>query len=110
MQKFEIAHRIHQAAGISEDKAAALLDWVLELFKSTLQQGEPINVANFGVFTVRNKVARNGRNPKTGQPLIIPSRRVVIFRASPRLKADVIGVQANPQEAEGSAEGEELTT
>jgi nucleoid DNA-binding protein len=71
MRKIEIAHRMHQEAGISEQEAASLLNWVLELFKSTLQQGEPVSVPNFGVFTVRSKVCRNGRNPRTGQPLII---------------------------------------
>ena len=89
MRKFEIAHRIHQAAGISEEKAAGLLDWILELLKSTMQHGESVSISNFGVFAVRNKSSRNGRNPKTGQPMIISSRRVVIFRASPRLKAEV---------------------
>jgi integration host factor subunit alpha len=102
MVKFEIAHRMHQAAGISEEEAGRLLDWILELFKSTLQKGEPISVPNFGVFTLRNKVARNGTNPKTGQPLIIPSRRVVIFHPSPRLKADVSGVQAEPPAVAGT--------
>ena len=89
MRKNEIAHRMHQAAGISEQEAASLLNWVLELFKSTLQQGEPVSIFNFGVFTVRNKASRKGRNPRTGDELIISSRRVVIFHASPRLKSEV---------------------
>jgi nucleoid DNA-binding protein len=89
VRKIEIAHRIHQEAGISEEEAATLLDWILELFKATLQKGEPISIAKFGVLTVRSKASRNGRNPKTGQPLIISPRRVVTFRASTQLKIAV---------------------
>jgi nucleoid DNA-binding protein len=55
MQKMEIAHRIHQGAGISEKEAAALLDWFLTLLKTTLQQGESISISNFGKFSVRSK-------------------------------------------------------
>ena len=103
MRKIEIAHRMHQEAEISEQEAASLLNWVLELFKSTLQQGEPVSIFNFGVFTVRNKASRRGRNPRTGEELIISSRGVVIFHASPRLKAEVNdGVCPQPQIAEGA--------
>ncbi|HEU0069511.1 MAG TPA: HU family DNA-binding protein [Nitrospiraceae bacterium] len=48
MRKLDIARRIHQEAGISEEQALTLLNWVLELFKSTLQKGEPSTVPGFG--------------------------------------------------------------
>jgi integration host factor subunit alpha len=92
MRKVEIAHRMHQAAGIPEEQAATLVDWVLQLFKSTLQQGEPISIAKFGVFTVRSKVPRRGRNPRTGEEIMISPRRVVVFRASTQLKAEIAGI------------------
>ena len=94
MQKKEIAERIQQAAGISGEQAATLLDQILALLKSTLQQGEPIAIQGFGNFTVRSKRARQGRNPKTGEPIMIPPRRVVSFQASHVLKTDVNSVQA----------------
>jgi integration host factor subunit alpha len=100
MQKIEIAHRIHQAAGISEEIAAAVLNRVLELFKATLRKGEPIVISKFGKFTVRSKAPRPGRNPRTGEAFMIAPRRVVIFHASPHLKAEVGAVQAGPQDAE----------
>src|SRR6185436_12819002 len=100
MQKIEIAHRIHLTAGISEDIAAAVLNVILDLFKATLQKGEPIAIPKFGKFTVRIKAARRGRNPRTGEDLIISPRRVVIFHASAHLKAAVSAVQAEPQDAE----------
>ncbi len=87
MQKIEIAAHIHQQAGISKEEAARLLEWILELFKTTLQAGEPIVIAGFGKFTVRNKHARRGRNPRTGEAVTISARRVVTFHASPQLRA-----------------------
>src|SRR6185295_12329138 len=100
MRKIDIAHRMHQEAGISEQEAASLLDGILELFKSTLQKGEPLAIPKFGTFTVRSKASRRGRNPRTGEELMISSRRVVIFHASAQLKADVSAVQAEMQDAE----------
>jgi len=99
MTKKDIAQRMHQEAGISEQEAATLLDWVLELFKSILQKGEPVSIFNFGVFTVRTKAPRKGRNPRTGEEIMISPRRVVTFRASPQLKTDVNSVQAAQPEA-----------
>jgi integration host factor subunit alpha len=89
MVKKDIAHRLHQEAGISEKDAAALLDWFFELLKTTLQQGESILISNFGTFTVRSKNPRPGRNPRTGEGIMIAARRVVMFSASPRFKGEV---------------------
>ena len=91
MIKADIARRIHQEAGIPEEVAVTLLDGILDLFKATLRKGEPIAIPRFGKFTVRSKAPRRGRNPRTGEELIISSRRIVIFHASAHLKADVEG-------------------
>jgi integration host factor subunit alpha len=86
MQKIDIARRIQQQAGISKEQAARLLDWILELFKTTLQVGEPIIISGFGKFTVRHKHSRRGRNPRTSEAVMISARRVVTFHASPSSK------------------------
>ena len=99
MQKADIATRIHQEAGIPPADAAKVLDWILELFKTTLQAGEPIAIAGFGRFTVRHKRARQGRNPRTGDAVMISARRVVTFQASQLFKAHV-----NSLSEEGAAE------
>ncbi len=101
MRKTDIAQRIHQEAGISKEETTTLLDWILDLVKSTLQKGEPVSIVNFGVFTVHNKAARRGRNPYTGEEVMISPRRAVTFRASTQLKAEVNSVQAEQQVAEG---------
>ena len=99
MQKADIARRIHQQAGISETQAAKLLDQILELLKITLQAGEPITISGFGKFTVRSKGARQGRNPRTGEAVMISARRVVSFRPSLVLKTEMNSVLADRQEA-----------
>ena len=100
MRKLDIARRIHQEAGISEQEAATLLDSILDLFKATLQKGEPIAIQNFGNFTVRAKAPRLGRNPRTGEEIMISPRRVVIFRASAQFKTEVNAVPAEQQDEE----------
>jgi integration host factor subunit alpha len=107
MQKKDIAQRIHQEAEIPEKDAATLLDWILDLVKTTLQQGESISISKFGSFTVRRKAPRKGRNPQTGEELMISPRRVVTFRASPQLKIAVNAVPAERRDVKGlPAEGE----
>ena len=101
MQKIEIAHRIHQTAGISEQEAASLLEWILDLIKATLQKGEPIAIHNFGRFTVRAKAPRVGRNPRTREEVMIPAHRAVTFRASPQLKIEVNAAQVEQPDTEG---------
>jgi integration host factor subunit alpha len=89
MRKADIARSIHQQAGVSEAEAADLLERVLGLLMSTLQRGEPIIITGFGRFTVRMKQPRKGRNPRTGEVLIVPGRKVVTFRPSALWKAEL---------------------
>jgi len=58
MRKIKIANRIHQEAGIPQEKAARLLESIVDLLKPTLQKGEPIIIPNFGKFMVRSKATR----------------------------------------------------
>ena len=98
MRKLDIARRIHQEAGISEEEAATLLDWIFELLKTTLQQGEPISIPGFGKWTVRSKPPRKGRNPRTGEAMMISARRVVTFRPSASLTIEMNSVQVEQPE------------
>ena len=89
MKKADIARSIHQQAGVSEAEAADLLERVLGLLMSTLQRGEPIIITGFGRFTVRMKQPRKGRNPRTGEVIIVPGRKVVTFRPSALWKGEL---------------------
>src|SRR5689334_159587 len=100
MKKADIAIRIHQQAGIPIEEAGKVLDHILEILKTTLQSGEPIMIAGFGKLTVRNKQARMGRNPRTGEPIPISPRRVVSFLASREFKKEINSSSAESTSAE----------
>ncbi len=89
MQKADIARQIQQQARISKEDAASVLERILALLKTTLQGGEPIIISGFGKFTVRNKRPRPGRNPRTGETIMISARRAVTFHASLPFKAEI---------------------
>ncbi len=86
MNKADIARKIHEAAEIDLPQAGEALERVLDLIKTALKNGESIAVANFGTFKVRSKNERRGRNPRTGEEVIIAARKVVRFQASPAFK------------------------
>jgi len=98
MRKKDLARSLHQQGGISQTEAVELLDRILELIKSTLQKGEEIVISGFGKFTVRNKRARQGRNPRTREECVIPAHRVVRFYPSKLFKAAVAAVGQESKE------------
>ena len=101
MTKADIAARIHQQTGLLMSEATTLLEWILEFLKTTLQAGESINISGFGKFTVRNKNARLGRNPRTGDPIQISARRVISFLASREFKARLNSTAEDQAAVEG---------
>ena len=94
----EIAKRVGERADIPEGQAVELVEWVLELMKTTLQRGEDIVIVGLGQFRVRSKNARAGRNPRTGQEITISTRRVVTFQASGLFKEYVAGTKESNKE------------
>lgn len=92
MTKADIAKRIQDNLGLDTQKEAAfLLESVLNIMKTTLQSGEDIKISSFGIFALKNKTARRGRNPQTGENLTITPRRVLRFKPSPHLIASLNG-------------------
>jgi len=84
--KKDIVCRVQEATGLSLAKAEEAVEAVLAEMKNALASGEGINIIGFGGFHVADKNPRPGRNPRTGEALIIPARKVVTFRASEKLK------------------------
>ena len=78
----ELAKALSEKSSISVDRSAELMDEVFEIIQETLERREKIKIAGFGNFIVREKRARRGRNPKTGEALQISARRVVTFKPS----------------------------
>jgi integration host factor subunit alpha len=85
----DLAEAVHQEVGLSRQDCAELVERTLELVVEALERGEAVKLSGFGVFQVRDKRARVGRNPKTGEPAAIDPRRVISFRASQLMKARV---------------------
>ncbi len=77
---------VYREVGLSRYESAQFVGSVLEQISSTLARGESVKISSFGTFSLRDKAQRIGRNPKTGEEVPIPPRRVLVFRASLVLK------------------------
>lgn len=93
MTKAEIAKIVHERVGLTKKESAQIVESVLGVIRSSLEKGENVKLSGFGHFTVRQKHARRGRNPKTGDDITIAPRSVVTFRASPLLKEKLTEVE-----------------
>tara|TARA_B100000609_G_C17206825_1_gene431431 strand:- start:108 stop:401 length:294 start_codon:yes stop_codon:yes gene_type:complete len=86
MTKAELVEEVYEAVGFSKKDSAQLVDLVFETIKETLENGEKLKVSGFGNFVVREKKARIGRNPQTGEEIEISARKVLTFKPSQVLK------------------------
>ena len=91
MTKADIVENIYERVGLSKEESARIVELVLELIKSNLEQGDRLKVSGFGNFVVRQKRSRRGRNPQTGDEIEISARRVLTFKSSPILKKALNG-------------------
>jgi len=82
----QLSEAVYQAVGLSRNESADLVEAVLGEISMALSKGEVVKISSFGSFAVRQKGERMGRNPKTGEEVPIPPRRVLVFRASHVLK------------------------
>ena len=85
--KQDLTHHLSDSTSLTTRDCAALVSTFFDTIRATLAAGEDVKLSGFGNFTLRDKRARPGRNPKNGEPFEIRSRRVVTFQASPGLKA-----------------------
>jgi integration host factor subunit alpha len=87
MTKADIIEAVYEkVGGVSKKEAADIVETVFNTIKTTLEGGEKIKISGFGNFLVREKKARIGRNPQTGQEITISARRVLTFKPSQVLK------------------------
>ena len=83
MTKADIARIVYERhGGISNREAARLVEIIFDSIKSRLGRGEKVQITGFGTFVVRQKRQRRGRNPQTGEEMLIQPRRSVAFRPS----------------------------
>jgi integration host factor subunit alpha len=89
LTRADLAEAVHEDVGLTRQDCAGMVERTLDLVAEALERGEVVKLSGFGVFQVRDKRARMGRNPKTGEPAAIDPRRVISFRASHVMKARV---------------------
>jgi len=82
MTKADLIKIIREKMGWALEESTEILEQVFEILKETLEDGEKIKISGFGNFLVRQKRARRGRNPQTGEKIEISGRRVVTFKPS----------------------------
>ncbi len=102
MTKAELVKDVARAAELTKKDAERLVEIVFESIIETLNQGEKIELRGFGSFRVRERGARRGRNPKTGDPVNIPAKRVPYFKPGKELK-ELINDEAPTAQASSDA-------
>jgi len=86
LKKVQIASEIAQQNGFTKTQSDEIVETVLELIKKALESGDDVLISGFGKFCVREKGQRKGRNPWTGEDMMLRPRRVVTFKCSGKLK------------------------
>lgn len=89
LTRMDLTEAVFREVGLSRNESAQLVESVLEHMAAALERGEQVKISSFGTFSVRQKNARIGRNPKTGEEVPITPRRVLSFRPSHLLKERV---------------------
>ncbi|MBK46895.1 MAG: integration host factor subunit alpha [Gammaproteobacteria bacterium] len=89
--KNTLVELLHDEVGLNKREAKEFIEMFFESIKSNLESGNDIKISGFGNFILRNKSARPGRNPKTGEEVTIKERRVVTFKSGLKLKTKLEG-------------------
>ncbi len=89
MNKQDLVSNVAEAADLSKTKAALAVDAVIDAIKASLKQGDDVRLVGFGTFSVADRAATTGRNPRTGEPIQIPASKQPKFKAGKELKEAV---------------------
>jgi integration host factor subunit alpha len=89
LTKVQIVELIHNDIGIPKNKSTEIVETLIEIIKRTLASGEDVLISNFGKFCIKEKRERKGRNPSTGDDLMLEPRKVVTFKCSGNLRKRV---------------------
>jgi integration host factor subunit alpha len=86
LTKAQIVEVITERNGFTLNRSSAIVENLIEIIKRTLENGEDVLVSGFGKFCVKEKSQRRGRNPATGDDLMLSARKVVTFKCSGKLR------------------------
>jgi integration host factor subunit alpha len=91
LTKSDIVASIHDL-GLTKKKSVEVIESLLEIIKRSLESSEDVLISGFGKFCVKDKAERRGRNPATGEDLMLRGRRVVTFKCSGKLRHKIDGL------------------
>ena len=86
LTKADLAERLHEELGLNKREVKDIVELFFDEIRSSLESGNQVKISGFGNFDLRDKNQRPGRNPKTGEEVLISARKVVTFKAGPKLK------------------------
>lgn len=105
LTKAELIDAVYEKVGFSKKEAADLVELMFETIKEELCKGGQIKISGFGKFRVREKKSRMGRNPQTGQAMVISARKVLTFTPSRILRDGINGKETTlPSQARGDSD------
>ncbi len=93
LTKEDLVNSTRNHFGLSRNKSTEVFESLFEIIKQTLENGEDVLISGFGKFCVKDKNERRGRNPQTGNDMMLGSRRVVIFKCSGVLRNKINGAE-----------------
>jgi len=91
LTKAQLVEIIAEQNGFPKNKSIEILENLLEIIKHTLASGEDVLISGFGKFCVKEKRQRRGRNPATGNDLMLSARKVLAFKCSGKLRKKING-------------------
>jgi integration host factor subunit alpha len=91
LTKIQIVESIHNQIGFTQKGSLEIVETLLEIIKNTLESGEDVLISGFGKFCVKEKNERKGRNPATGNDMMLAPRKVVTFKCSGKLRDRING-------------------
>ena len=91
LTKAKIVETIQNQTGFPKNRSSELVETLLEIIKDTLTSGEDVLISNFGKFCVKQKDERRGRNPATGNAMMLAPRKIVTFKCSGKLRDKING-------------------
>lgn len=91
LTKTQIVQEVMKRNGFTREKSTETVEALLGLIKRSLESGEDVLISGFGKFSVKEKKERKGRNPATGESMMLPARKVVTFKCSGKLRDRING-------------------
>jgi integration host factor subunit alpha len=91
LTKADIAAEVRNHVGRNKKESAQMVEALFEIIKESLQEGKDVMISGFGKFSIRARRERKGRNPLTGEPIVLPAKKVVTFKCSGKLREKING-------------------